>query len=366
MAPTWPTNTATPPPGWEVLTEFDGTRPMGWFTTTNQAEMRIVVRGYPTWDDAPFPLDADDRIPPTPEELDFDDAEIHLHKIFDLAYRGYAFPDTGTGGCAVTGTGTHSYTNLDFVGGWAEAIGRGPHAEAALLERTVTGAKPASDVVLSPGLDHRPWIPAARDAGLEVIAYSAYRFTRLWVTPPQLADRVDRDALTTAWHTLADADPDTARADRIRATVDTGLATAFTLDLTQPPHGEPETWWDESSDDGLVVLGAVLGYPPATTYALLCEPDDEAITCLPTRWHPSATTPHTRRWSTLCPPAHPPPRPPTATHPAGRSPVRKPTWRSSSTLRCAAVTPTPRRPPSPGAATTAATWWARGRGSGLP
>jgi hypothetical protein len=52
IATAWPTNTATPAPGWDRLTDTDGTQPSGWFTPSTGA-FRAVVKGYPTWDDAP-------------------------------------------------------------------------------------------------------------------------------------------------------------------------------------------------------------------------------------------------------------------------------------------------------------------------
>ena len=84
---------------------------------------------------------------------------------------------------------------------------------------------------------------------------------------------MNRRALRATWHAVAAGDPDRARANRLLDVIDRGLERAFALDLQQQPverRGWLQLpWWDEDSDEGWVVLGAVLGYPPATTYARL-------------------------------------------------------------------------------------------------
>lgn len=57
-----------------------------------------------------------------------------------------------------------------------------------------------------------------------------------------------------------------------------GLSAAFEVDLLLPISeltrpGIPYLWWDETSDEGIVMLGAILGCPPASTYSLLIEVD---------------------------------------------------------------------------------------------
>lgn len=95
----------------------------------------------------------------------------------------------------------------------------------------------------------------------------------MWISPAGVGDRVNHRALRATWHAVAAGDPDRARANRLLDVVDRGLEQAFTLDLQQRPvqHGAVmlPPWWDEDSDEGFVVLGALLGYPPATTYARL-------------------------------------------------------------------------------------------------
>lgn len=79
-------------------------------------------------------------------------------------------------------------------------------------------------------------------------------------------------ALRAAWHAVAAGDPDRERADRLLDVIDRGLEQAFALDLRQPPveRGSIMTpRGGEDSDEGWVVLGAVLGYPPTTAYARL-------------------------------------------------------------------------------------------------
>lgn len=276
----WPTNSATPPQGWHVLIDTDGTRPMGWFTTAHNG-MRTVARGYPTWEDAPFDIPADCRTTPTPEELDYDEMDIFLHTLFNLAYRGYVFPDVDT----AAGPPTHSFTNLDFVGGWTAAIGHGAVATEALLARTIAGQKPASETYFygdHAATDRDRWASAARDAGLAAIPYrigmGRFLTERLWVAPSRLAERVDRAVLSAAWKALLDADPDSDRREWLASSIQSGLDMAFEVDLLQPiteqrEQGLPHAWWDDTTDEGLVMLGAVLGYPPASTYAILAELD---------------------------------------------------------------------------------------------
>lgn len=281
MPTSWPTNAATPPPGWNSLIDINGTSPIGWFTAAAEG-MRVVVRGYPTWDDAPWTIEPDDRVPLTAEELDFDELDIELHKVFDIAYRGYAFPDTsspapdvpGAGVQVATGPPAHTFTNLDFVGGWRPPTGW-PQEWTALLDRTLVGDKPASDLIVEGG-DRGDWIAAARENGLGAVPYQLHGQQRLWVAPNSLADRVDRDTLTEVWHALIAADPDPSRRQWTHRVVKRGLRRALEVNLLQPitarpDRGLPHAWRDETTDDGVVMLGAVLGYPPASTYALLCE-----------------------------------------------------------------------------------------------
>jgi hypothetical protein len=271
MSRPWPTNTATPPTGWHQLTDTDGTHPMGWFTRAHDG-MRIVARAYPTWEDAHWEIPADCRERATDEELDFDEMDIYLNTVFDLAYRGYVFPDADAD--TASGLVTHSFVNLDFVNGWEPAIGRDQEMEV-MLERTLAGLKPTADLMAKHGERER-WTAAVRAAGLEPVPYDMLRIPRLWVAPARLSDRVDRHALTAAWDGLIDAEPNRHRRKLVRAAVDVGLSTAFDIDLrerhtTQPGGRLLPSWWDEASDEGLVVLGAVLGYHPATTYAVLAE-----------------------------------------------------------------------------------------------
>lgn len=270
----WPTNTAAPPPGWHRLTDTDATTPIGWFSTVRDG-MRTVARAYPTWDDARFDLDEDDRVPLTAEQLDYDPMDIYLHSVFAISYRGYVFPDTFTDGHAATGPATHRFSNLDFVGGWQPPLPPDQY-EDALLARTLSGAKPTATLIDYGG--HREeWIAAAQDAGLHTGRYTMGGLKRLWVAPERLGDRVDRDQLTAAWQALLDADPNPDRRQIIEPAVHAALPAAFDLDLLAPFADSPTSsrllppWWDEDDDEGLIVLGAVLGYPPATTYAVLSE-----------------------------------------------------------------------------------------------
>lgn len=259
----WPTNTATPPPGWHRLTDTDGTRPTGWFTTSSGG-FRTVVKGYPTWDDAPWDVPADLRY------HDEDDDYAFLQGLIDLTHTTYTFPDLNTS----AGPSTHSFGNLDFCGGWSHPLSTMPDgmcANEALLARVLTGAKPAA-ALFGSDADTERWAAAARAAGLEALVYRDWN-TKVWIAPARLGDRVNHRALRATWHAVASGDPDRARASRLLDTVDRGLDRAFDLDLQQRPVqrgtvvGPP--WWDEQSDEGFVVLGAVLGYPPASTYARL-------------------------------------------------------------------------------------------------
>lgn len=268
----WPANTATPPAGWEILTDPDGTRPMGWFTVASGG-MRAVVRGYPTWEDAPFAIPAESRVR-TPDP---DDPDDFLHDTFDIAYRGYAFPDVDP----ASGLPTHGFTNLDVVGGWTAAVGHW-EANAAAFARVLAGAKPAAEVtvrvetdVYFREVDAEQWASQAQSLGLGTICFDHKPWTTMWVAPPRLADRVDPDDLASAWHALADADPVPTRAGWVRRTVEEGLRDAFSIDLLEPltrrERRLTQPWWDESTYEGLVTLGAVLGYPPASTYALMID-----------------------------------------------------------------------------------------------
>jgi len=284
----WRQNTAVPPPGWDRLTDSDGTQPAAWFTAASDG-MRTVVSGYPTWADSPY--DKPDDGPEChhhhagyddgDDELDFEEEqEAVLAGIFDVAYRAYVFPDVAP----ESGPVTHSFTNLDFCGGWRPPVDSPAAETEALLARTVAGAKPASEVFFfgeGAVAERERWISAAREVGLGALPYRLRMATsiseRLWLAPARLGDRVDRAALSEAWEALLDADHDRGRARSIAAAVVTGLETAFTLDLLppldpkRPYEGWPHPWWDGNSPQGLVVLGAVLGYPPASTYSCLAE-----------------------------------------------------------------------------------------------
>jgi|tagenome__1003787_1003787.scaffolds.fasta_scaffold20975194_2 hypothetical protein len=259
----WPANTATPPPGWGRLTDTDGSQPSGWFTISHSG-FRGVVKGYPSWDDAPWDIPADAR------HHDQDDDYADLRCRFDLTYTTYLCPDIDT----TAGPSTHNFGNLDFCGGWQHPLGMMPggmRANDALLARVLTGAKPTAKLFGSDA-DAQRWAEAARAAGLEALVYRDWN-TKVWIAPARLGDRVNRRALRAIWHAVAAGDPDRARANRLLDAIDRGLDQAFALDLQQelvqrgtvmlPP------WWDEDSDEGFVVLGAVLGYPPASTYTRL-------------------------------------------------------------------------------------------------
>src|SRR4051794_10299840 len=259
----WPANTATPPPGWGRLTDTDGSQPSGWFTISHSG-FRGVVKGYPSWDDAPWDIPADAR------HHDQDDDYADLRCRFDLTYTTYLCPDIDT----TAGPSTHNFGNLDFCGGWQHPLGMMPggmRANDALLARVLTGAKPTAKLFGSDA-DAQRWAEAARAAGLEALVYRDWN-TKVWIAPARLGDRVNRRALRAIWHAVAAGDPDRARANRLLDAIDRGLDQAFALDLQQervqrgtvmPPPG-----WDEDSDEGFVVLGAVLGYPPASTYTRL-------------------------------------------------------------------------------------------------
>jgi hypothetical protein len=259
----WPANTATPPPGWDRLIDTDATQPTGWFTSSSGA-FRTVVKGYPTWDDAPWDIPVDLRY------HDEDDDYAQLQGLFDLTTTTYAFPDLNTS----AGPSTHNFGNLDFCGGWSHPLGRMPggmRGDEALLARVLTGAKPTG-LLVGAEADVEAWASAARAAGLETLVYRAHN-TRVWVAPARLADRVSHRALRATWHAVASGDPHQVRADRLRQVIDRGLDQAFALDLQQQPVERDGwlqlPWWDEHSDEDFVVLGAVLGYPPASTYARL-------------------------------------------------------------------------------------------------
>jgi hypothetical protein len=261
----WPANKATPPPGWDRLTDTDGTQPTGWFTTSNGA-FRLVVKGYPTWDDAPWDIPADLRY------HDEDDDYAFLAGLFDLANTTYVFPDLST----AAGPSTHSFGNLDFCGGWLHPVSMvhdGPREDDALLDRVLSGAKPAGLLVGSDA-DAERWVTAAQAAGLGALVCRDWN-TKVWIAPAHLGDRVSRRALRATWHAVAAGDPDRARAHRLLDVIDRGLQQAFDLGLQQPPVRRGSVmlppWWDEDSDEGWVVLGSVLGYPPATTYARLTD-----------------------------------------------------------------------------------------------
>lgn len=258
----WPSNAATPPPGWTRLTDSDGTQPSGWFTST-ASPYRIVVKGYPTWDEAPWPIPAEARY------HDEEDAEL-WQVPFDLTYTTYRFPDLPT----AAGPATHTFGNLDFCGGWMHELAMTPGAtggDEALFARVVTGAKPTGLLVGSEA-DAERWAAAARAAGLSALVSRDWN-TKVWISPRRLGDRVNQRALRATWHAVASGDPDRSRAAWLLDEVDRGLELAFDLDLAQPPVQRGRVmlppWWDEASAAGFVVLGAVLGYPPSTTYARL-------------------------------------------------------------------------------------------------
>jgi hypothetical protein len=260
---TWPANIATPPPGWDRLTDTDGSQPSGWFTISHSG-LRGVVKGYPSWDDAPWDIPADVRY------HDEDDDYAVLRCRFDLTYTTYLFPDIDT----TVGPSTHSFGNLDFCGGWLHPLGGVPggmRQSEALLARVLSGAKPTG-LLFGSDADAERWVAAAQAAGLGALVSRDWN-TKVWISPARLEDRVNRRALRATWHAVAVGDPDRARAHWLLDVVDRGLEQAFDLDLQKPLVRRGAVmlppWWDEDSDEGFVVLGAVLGYPPASTYARL-------------------------------------------------------------------------------------------------
>lgn len=161
----WPANTATPPPGWNRLTDTDGTQPTGWFTTSNGA-FRTVVKGYPTWDDAPWDIPAD-----LCHHRENDDYSFLRHE-FDMVSTTYDFPDLNT----AAGPSTHSFGNLDFVGGWPHPLDMMPGGicePEALLARVLSGAKP-SGLLVGADADVETWAGAARAAELHTQIYRAH------------------------------------------------------------------------------------------------------------------------------------------------------------------------------------------------
>jgi hypothetical protein len=135
----------------------------------------------------------------------------------------------------------------------------------------LSGAKPTG-LLWGSDADADRWAEAAQAAGLEAQVYRNWN-TKVWIAPAHLGDRVDRRALRATWHAVAAGDPDRARANRLLNVINRGLERAFALDLQQSPVQRGAVmqapWWDEHTDEGWVLLGAVLGYPPATTYARL-------------------------------------------------------------------------------------------------
>jgi hypothetical protein len=268
-AAAWPVNTAVPPAGWQPLTDSDGTQPMGWFTTARDG-MRTVVRGYPSRDDAPFDLPEGHGKHPDPENLP-NETYSALYAVFDLVDRAYTFPDVGTFG----GPATHCFVNLDFDRPWGPPTGTvDAPCDEVLVARTAAGAKPASDVALPTPRECQLAAQAADSLG--IVRYRLSSGDRLWIAPARLTDRVDEDALTAAWQALIDADPDSDRAFQISLAVEEGLRAAFQVELLetapwQSGLGAESPRWDEGTDEGLVTLGAIFGYPPASTYALLAE-----------------------------------------------------------------------------------------------
>jgi hypothetical protein len=263
----WPANTATPPPGWDRLTDTDGSQPTGWFTASDGA-FRTVVKGYPSWDDVPWDIPADS---PDHDE-DEDEDYAFLSGLFDHTDMTYVFPDLPT----AAGPSTHSFGNLDFCDGWQHPFSTMPggmRQSDVLLARVLTGAKPTGLLWdADPAANVERWTAAARAAGLAALVCRD-RTTRVWISPAQLSDRVNHRALRATWHAVAAGDPDRARGNQLLDVIDRGLEQAFALDLQQQPVDRGGwlqlPWWDERSATGLLVLGAVLGYPPASTYALL-------------------------------------------------------------------------------------------------
>ena len=198
---TWPANIATPPAGWDRLTDTDGSQPSGWFTVSHSG-FRGAVKGYPACDDAPWDIPADVRY------HDEDDDYAVLRCRFDLIYTTYLFPDIDT----TAGPSTHSFGNLDFCGGWRHPVTAahdGLREDDALLDRVLSGAKPTGLLVGSDA-DVEVWAAAGRTAGLEALVYRAHN-ARVWIAPARLGDRVSHRALRATWHAVAAGDPDRAR-----------------------------------------------------------------------------------------------------------------------------------------------------------
>ncbi|MGN6243883.1 MAG: hypothetical protein ACTHQ3_09455 [Motilibacteraceae bacterium] len=258
----WPSNTAAPPPGWTRLTDSDGAQPSGWFTQA-AGPYRTVVKGYPTWAEVPWPIPAEACIHDEEDDEDWQGP-------FDLTYTTYTFPNLAT----AAGPATHSFGNLDFCGGWIHELAMTPggmRQNEALLARVLSGAKPTG-LLVGAEADAYRWAEAARSTGLTALVSRDWN-TKVWITPRRLGDRVNQRSLRATWHAIASGAPDRARAASLLDTVDRGLDLAFDLDLTQPLVQRGAVmlppWWDEDSDAGWVVLGAVLGYPPSATYSRL-------------------------------------------------------------------------------------------------
>ena len=224
-----------------------------------------MVKGYPTWDDAPWDISTDLRYHEEEDDYAF------LQGLFDLTNTTYVFPDLAT----AAGPSTHSFGNLDFCRGWQHPLGmmtREMRGEEALLARVISGAKPTGLLVGSDA-DAERWAAAARAAGLEALVWRDLT-TKVWIAPARLGERVNRRALRATWHAVAAGDPDLARANRLLDVIDRGLEQAFAVALQQPVQRgtimQPP-WWDDHSDEGFVALGAVLGYAPSTTYARLTD-----------------------------------------------------------------------------------------------
>jgi hypothetical protein len=272
----WPTNTMPSPPGWQHLTDTDGVDPQAWHTTANNG-MRTVVHGsswrlnQPAFEDDDLdggPPEPHPGPPVTPERT------AALAPYFHPVYHVYVFPDVDPS----AGPVTHPFSNIDFTGGDPAPLGD------TLLARTLGGLKPAA--ALPADTDPEYCVIDAQEAGLGVVPFGR---DRLWLSPPRLADRVDRDLLAGTWQSLLDADPDTRRRDLIAAAVERGLAAAFALDLLQPlprrprlDRGLPHAWWNPAIPEGLVTIGAVLGYPPAAMYSQLTSLHDDVPLAIPT------------------------------------------------------------------------------------
>jgi len=204
-----------------------------------------VVKGYPTWDDAPWDISTDLRYHEEEDDYAF------LQGLFDLTNTTYVFPDLAT----AAGPSTHSFGNLDFCRGWQHPLG--------MMTREMRGEEAHAE----------RWAAAARAAGLEALVWRDLT-TKVWIAPARLGERVNRRALRATWHAVAAGDPDLARANRLLDVIDRGLEQAFAVALQQPVQRgaimQPP-WWDDHSDEGFVALGAVLGYAPLTTYARLTD-----------------------------------------------------------------------------------------------